>query len=82
MISSMDSVDQRFQRANDFVLSCMGTAPIPVLVHIVRGLRPLIAAIKMEPTITARIIAHVSQSPMYPVTSSVLSVEKAIRQNG
>ncbi len=87
----MDSVDQRFQRANDFVSSCMGTAPIPVLVHIVRGLlradelgdlRSLIAAIKMEPTITARIIAHVSQSPLYPVTSPVLSVESAINIMG
>ncbi len=87
----MNSVEQRFQRANNVVSSCMGTAPIPVLVHIVRGLlradelgdlRPLIAAIKMEPTITARIIAHVSQSPIYPVTSPVLSVENAINIMG
>lgn len=83
-------VEQRLRRARFFLSKHRGIAPIPILVHIVRGLikaelgdfRSLLAALKREPTIAGRIIGHVSRSPIYPTSTPVISIEKAINLLG
>jgi len=83
--SDNSGVDERLQCAKFFMARYNGLAPIPILVHVIRALvkadlcgdfRSLYAAVKREPSITAHIIAHVTNSPMYPSPSLLMSVDK------
>ena len=86
----MSAENPCLQQANIFMSQCGDLGSIPVLVHIVRGLmkaeelldfRPLIDAMKREPTLVARIIGY-ANSAAYHDKPEVKSVHDAINLIG